>query len=538
MPGNIPISQIVDVTPSVLAAAGGINNLSALFVTTASAAITVGTVLQFAAPFTGIATLFGAGSNLAQMAAVYNSGYSNAPTTPSTLYVGAVAALGSGGIGTASYSGSVTSFTVTAGGTGYTAAPTVTLTGGGGTGATATATVTGGVVTAISVTAAGTGYTSAPTVGFTGGSGAGAAATATIIGAVSAIAVTAGGTGYATAPTVTLTGGGGTGATATATVAGGVITAFTVTAGGSGYTSTPTVTISAGMSTQLNALRQANGGWNGLAFDSLMPLSLMEETAQWVSQQNDTVYCALCDDASAATTTGGAGSFGQYLKTGNASGTTALYDTTPLSGALAMAWMASLQFTVTNGRKSLAFVQDASGLVTPQVTNGTTAAILTANGYSFYGSYANGGTAYQFLANGNVSGPFDWADSYVNQIYLNSNLTSDLLELFLSIGNIPYNVQGDSLAEAAIADTMATFGAFGGFQTGVNLTQLQQTQINNTAGNTTAATDVINNGYYFQPNISTASASQRVARTITGAKLWYADGGSVQMINLNSVEVQ
>ncbi len=53
---------------------------------------------------------------------------------------------------------------ITSGGSGYTAAPAVTLTGGGGTGATATATITGGAVTAITILTVGSGYTSAPTV--------------------------------------------------------------------------------------------------------------------------------------------------------------------------------------------------------------------------------------------------------------------------------------------------------------------------------------------------------------------------------------
>lgn len=74
-------------------------------------------------------------------------------------------------------SGSLGVATVTAGGTGYTTAPTVAITGGGGTGATATATVAGGVVTGVTITNKGTGYTSAPTVAFTGGAGSGAAAT-------------------------------------------------------------------------------------------------------------------------------------------------------------------------------------------------------------------------------------------------------------------------------------------------------------------------------------------------------------------------
>jgi uncharacterized protein DUF2589 len=65
--------------------------------------------------------------------------------------------------------------TVTNGGTGYTAAPTVAITGGGGTGATATATIDGaGAVSGIQITNPGTGYTAAPTVALTGGAGTGA----------------------------------------------------------------------------------------------------------------------------------------------------------------------------------------------------------------------------------------------------------------------------------------------------------------------------------------------------------------------------
>lgn len=74
---------------------------------------------------------------------------------------------GTGAAGTSTITGnSVTSVTVTAGGTGYSFAPAVTFSGGGGTGAAGTATVVNGVVTGVTVTAGGTGYTSAPAVAF------------------------------------------------------------------------------------------------------------------------------------------------------------------------------------------------------------------------------------------------------------------------------------------------------------------------------------------------------------------------------------
>lgn len=75
---------------------------------------------------------------------------------------------------------------VTAGGSGYTSAPTVTLSGGDGSGATATATVSGGAVTEVTITSQGTGYTSAPSVSFSGGGGTEAVASATFTAAVPA----------------------------------------------------------------------------------------------------------------------------------------------------------------------------------------------------------------------------------------------------------------------------------------------------------------------------------------------------------------
>jgi len=92
-------------------------------------------------------------------------------------------AAGSSGVNI-SNGGTVTAITRTAGGTGYTVAPTVVIsapTTAGGTQATATCTVTAGVVdTNFTITNAGTGYVEQPTITFTpvsGGSGATAYAT-------------------------------------------------------------------------------------------------------------------------------------------------------------------------------------------------------------------------------------------------------------------------------------------------------------------------------------------------------------------------
>ena len=77
---------------------------------------------------------------------------------------------------------SVASVTITAGGSSYTSAPTVTFSAppAGGVTATGTATISGDAVSAVTITNPGNGYTSAPTISFSGGGGSGAAATAVL----------------------------------------------------------------------------------------------------------------------------------------------------------------------------------------------------------------------------------------------------------------------------------------------------------------------------------------------------------------------
>lgn len=199
--------------------------------------------------------------------------YETVPTVTISGNATGIAVLGTTGT-TNVTGGAVTSAAVTAGGTGYTISPTVTITGGGGSGATATAnlsatglsTVTGGTVTAVNVTAGGSLYTTAPTVTFSGGSGSGATGTANMVsdgtgiitgGSVTGTTLTAGGTGYTSAPTVVFSGGGGgSGASATAvlsstgtTVTSGTVSALSLSNAGSSYTSAPTVSFTSASGT-------------------------------------------------------------------------------------------------------------------------------------------------------------------------------------------------------------------------------------------------------------------------------------------------
>lgn len=180
---------------------GAVNTSDAMTVET-SGAVTIpsiaatggtinGTPIGGTTPSTGtFTTLIGGGgsANYGQLTGGATTKAVEFKTIGSDTNVGlAIRSQGTGAIDLASGSsgvnisngGTVTALTRTAGGTGYTVAPTVTIsapTTAGGVQATATCTATAGVVdTAFTITNAGSGYVEQPTITFTpvsGGSGA------------------------------------------------------------------------------------------------------------------------------------------------------------------------------------------------------------------------------------------------------------------------------------------------------------------------------------------------------------------------------
>ncbi|MXV44402.1 DUF3383 family protein [Saccharibacter sp. 17.LH.SD] len=256
--------------------------------------------------------------------------------------------------------------------------------------------------------------------------------------------------------------------------------------------------------------------------------------AQWTGAQADRYWYVPWDTDEQALTAENNASFGTWLKAQSLEGTTLVYKD-PLVSALCLGWMASLDFDATNGRTTLAGRQN--GLITPSVSNAQDADTLQKKGYSFYGAYANGLGSFQFLEDGSVSGQFLWADSYINQIWLNASFQADLINLLLSVGQIPYNTQGDALISASVQDTINQAVNFGAIRAGVTLTEAQQQQIDSTAGSSISST-VQSRGWYFQPNASATPAATRVKRGSPPCRFWYTDGQSVQSINLASIEVQ
>ena len=169
------------------------------------------------------------------------------------------------------------------------------------------------------------------------------------------------------------------------------------------------------------------------------------------------------------------------------------------------------------------------------VTDGATAANLKTNGYNYYGYVATAADSFQFMMDGVVSGDFDYIDSYINQIRLNSQFQLALINLLIASTSIPYNDAGYSLIEAACMDPINEALNFGSMRPGVPLSA-QQIALVNAAAGVKIDTILSSRGWYLQ--ILPATAQVRAVRGTPPIKFWYMDSGSVQYIEMASIAIQ
>jgi hypothetical protein len=194
---------------------------------------------------------------------------------------------------------------------------------------------------------------------------------------------------------------------------------------------------------------------------------------------------------------------------------------------------ASIDFVRTNGRITFAF-KGQSGLVA-DVTDEATYDNLLSNGYNCYAAFATANDNFINEQPGSTPGPWKYFDSYINQIWLNSELQLALVQLMTQQNFIPYNSAGYNLIRAACTDPITRALNAGVIQPGVTLSNLQRAQINSNAG-IPIADSLQNNGYYLQ--ILNAPPEVRAVRGSPPITLWYTDGGSIQHIELASINVQ
>ena len=247
-------------------------------------------------------------------------------------------------------------------------------------------------------------------------------------------------------------------------------------------------------------------------------------------------YIAWDTDEDATSTSGLTDNFGLRVIENEWNGIAAIYGSLDTDAraiaAFVMGAGASIDFSQTNGRITFAF-KGQTGL-TVTVTDEPTANALIANGYNFYGQYATANQQFKMYQNGSVSGEWKWLDTYLNQIYFNGRLQQRLVEMLTSVNSLPYNRSGYDIIQATCMSPINEMINFGGIRTGIPLSLDQAAAVNGAAGLKIDGL-LTTNGYYVQ--ILAASAEVREARQTPPIKIWYTDGGSIQKLELDSINV-
>ncbi len=266
----------------------------------------------------------------------------------------------------------------------------------------------------------------------------------------------------------------------------------------------------------------ASGNANKLAFSA------------WNSTQNNKFeYICWDTDITATNSFPATTSLGYLIAQATYSGTELVYD--PLNigwAAFRCGTIASIDFAANQGNINPAF-KSQSGLAAV-VTDVTALSYLQQNGYNTGVATGTAAQGFTFYTNGQISGDWKWSQPYVNQIWMNSSFQLDLMELLTNAKSIPYNKAGEGMIHASLMDTVKAALHFGAIQPGVTLSSLQASQVNTAAG--TQIDQILSTrGWYLQ--VLDASPTVRQARGTPPCSFWYTDGGSVNQITLQSVDL-
>jgi hypothetical protein len=573
MPSSIPASVLAQVIPGVLSAGGNPLALNSVYLTS-DPSIPTGTAQAFASA-ADVSDWFGPSAPETILANVYFSGFINCTVLPGTLFF---AQFNTASVAAYLRGGSVAALTL---------AQLQALSG------TVTVTINGIVNTSAAVNLAGaTSFTNAATLlqaglqsstaifNGTGSQAAGVVTIATTVSGSLAIGDVLAGAGVEAGSiiesfgTYTVTAGTGTVNVSTSgTVSIGSVTvagtatvtydalrkSFVVTSPTVGALSTIGFGDNGALSQGLN-LTAATGAVTSQGAAAVTPAGLMaqvvastqnwatfmtvaeqtlsvkEAFAAWVQTTNQR-YLYVCQDSDVTATESpnATGSFGNIVNAAQDTGVMPVYDIsgTGVIAAFQTAIAASINFQQENGRTTAAF-RGQAGLVA-QVTNETVYENLIANGYNCYASFATANQNFTQNQPGQISGAFRWFDTYIDQIFLNSQFQLALMNLLASVPAVPYVTRGFNLIRSALLGPINQALNFGSIVSGVQLSSSQSAALNNAVNDTGATATIQNTGWYLQ--ILDPGAIVRGGRGSPTINFYYTDGGSVQQITMSSVDV-
>lgn len=159
---------------------------------------------------------------------------------------------------------------------------------------------------------------------------------------------------------------------------------------------------------------------------------------------------------------------------------------------------AATNYNATNGVQNFMFYQFDSRNVT--VSDDTTANTADASRGNYIGVTQSAGQQIAFYQRGILCGGSTAAtdmNTYFNEMWLKSAISTQILTLFLAVNGVPANPSGVSMILAVLQNVITLALKNGTFSAGKTLTTVQQQYITSVTGDSTAWRQVQTNGYWL-----------------------------------------
>jgi hypothetical protein len=185
---------------------------------------------------------------------------------------------------------------------------------------------------------------------------------------------------------------------------------------------------------------------------------------------------------------------------------------------------AATDYTALNSVQNYEY-QQVAGL-TPSVTTDASKAAYDSLNVNYYGVTQQAGQQIAFYQNGNLQGQsittnLIGMNVYVNEIWLKDAATVALMNLLLSVSQVPANNQGRSQILAILQSVINQALNNGVISVGKSLNVIQQTFIYDETGDPLAWYQVQNNGYYV--NVVITSSGNPAVYTATYTLIYSKD---------------
>src|SRR5215469_568772 len=245
------------------------------------------------------------------------------------------------------------------------------------------------------------------------------------------------------------------------------------------------------------------------------------------NSQDNRYHYALWDTSTVNTGPSGPSQAWQTITQNNYSGTSLIYENPNIDtvggelAAFVLGYGASINFNAIQGRATAAF-KSQTGLA-PQIFDTAERDYIISYGGNCYVQATTAAEEFTFYDNGSVSGPFLWLDSYLDQIWLNSQLQLALLDLLTKVNSIPYNQAGYTTIVESMQGPIQQAVNAGVIQPGVTLSTTQIAAVIQATGDVNIPGVLQTRGWFVQ--VQNATPQIRAARTSPTILFYYTDGG-------------